>query len=57
MCRGHHRAKTHAGWSYERPAPTVYLWTSPSAHHYLVTPAGTRALHPADEAGTDPPEE
>ncbi|UMG92153.1 HNH endonuclease [Nocardioides sp. TF02-7] len=46
LCRGHHRAKTHAGWSYERLAPTVYLWTSPSRHRYLVTAAGTRAPPP-----------
>ncbi|UMG92334.1 HNH endonuclease signature motif containing protein [Nocardioides sp. TF02-7] len=57
LCRGHHRAKTHAGWSYERLAPTVYLWTSPSQHRYLVTAAGTRALDPDDgEPGADPPE-
>ncbi|UMG92988.1 HNH endonuclease signature motif containing protein [Nocardioides sp. TF02-7] len=57
LCRGHHRAKTHAGWSYERLAPTVYLWTSPSRHRYLVTAAVTRALDPGDDAGTDPPEQ
>ncbi|UNX56549.1 HNH endonuclease (plasmid) [Georgenia sp. TF02-10] len=58
LCRGHHRAKTHAGWGYERLAPAVYLWTSPSGHRYLVTPADTRALDPApDEPGTDPPDQ
>jgi hypothetical protein len=44
LCRGHHRAKTHDGWQYEVIVPGVYLWTLPTGHRYLVTPAGTRPL-------------
>ncbi|WP_148613432.1 HNH endonuclease [Nocardioides rubriscoriae] len=36
LCRGHHRAKTFSLWSYESPAPGVYLWRSPAGATYLV---------------------
>ena len=26
LCRTHHRAKTHAGWSYRFLRPGAYLW-------------------------------
>ena len=35
LCRGHHRLKTHGGWSYTRLDPTTYLWRSPHGHRYL----------------------
>ncbi|GAA1768318.1 HNH endonuclease signature motif containing protein [Nocardioides hankookensis] len=33
LCRGHHRLKTHGGWSYVRTGTTDFLWTSPSGRH------------------------
>ena len=36
LCRGHHRLKTHAGWTYERTGPTTFVWTSPHGHTYTV---------------------
>ncbi|UFU07777.1 HNH endonuclease [Ruania halotolerans] len=41
LCRRHHRAKTHAGWSYLMITPGTYLWTDPDGVHYLVTTTGT----------------
>ncbi len=32
LCRRHHRAKTHQGWSYQRNANGSYTWTSPHGH-------------------------
>ena len=29
LCRGHHRAKTHGHWQYERLPDGSYAWTSP----------------------------
>ena len=36
LCRGHHRLKTHTGWTYERTGPTTFVWTSPHGHTYVV---------------------
>ncbi|SEE91994.1 HNH endonuclease [Ruania alba] len=49
LCRRHHRAKTHAGWSYSMITPGVYYWAAPDGAHYLVTPTGT---YPIPTAGT-----
>ncbi|SEE00646.1 HNH endonuclease [Ruania alba] len=49
LCRRHHRAKTHAGWSYSMITPGVYHWAAPDGAHYLVTPTGT---YPIPTAGT-----
>jgi hypothetical protein len=34
LCRGHHRLKTHGGWSYARTGPTSFVWTSPTGRTY-----------------------
>jgi hypothetical protein len=34
LCRGHHRLKTHGGWTYVRTSPTSFLWTSPTGRTY-----------------------
>lgn len=34
LCRGHHRLKTHGGWTYNRTAPTSFVWTSPTGRTY-----------------------
>lgn len=34
LCRGHHRLKTHSGWTYVRTGPTTFLWTSPSGRRH-----------------------
>ncbi|UFU02026.1 HNH endonuclease [Ruania suaedae] len=44
LCRRHHRAKTHAGWTYQVITPGTYHWASPDGGAYLVTPAGTYNL-------------
>ena len=34
LCRGHHRYKTHAGWTVVRTGPTTFTWTSPHGYTY-----------------------
>jgi hypothetical protein len=34
LCRGHHRYKTHAGWTVVRTGPTAFTWTSPHGYAY-----------------------
>src|SRR5699024_310669 len=46
LCRRHHRAKTHAGWTYVMVTPGTYLWTSPTTQHYLIHPRATFAIPP-----------
>src|SRR5699024_2898482 len=41
LCRRHHRAKTHAGWSYVMVTPGTYLWHSPGGATSLVDSRGT----------------
>ena len=45
LCRRHHRAKTHHGWTYQRNTHGTYTWTSPSGHRYTVDPRGTVTRH------------
>src|SRR3954469_6723237 len=44
LCRGHHRHKTHGGWTYLMLQPGIYLWRSPLGQRALVTGAGTTYL-------------
>jgi hypothetical protein len=44
LCRRHHRAKTHKGWSYRRLPDGSYRWKDPFGHTYLVNRDGTRYL-------------
>ena len=46
LCRGHHRLKTHGGWTYTKLDPTTYLWRSPHGHHYLRDHHGTSRASP-----------
>ncbi|NPC96911.1 HNH endonuclease signature motif containing protein [Nocardioides sp. zg-DK7169] len=50
LCRRHHRAKTHSGWTYEKTEPATYLWRSPHGLHLLKSDGTTRLLtaHPPD---------
>ncbi len=41
LCRSHHRAKTHAAWSYVVLDPGVYLWRSPTGYTFLRDHHGT----------------
>jgi hypothetical protein len=43
-CRGHHRAKTHGGWTYLCLTPGHYLWRSPGGLWFHRGPDGTRDL-------------
>ncbi len=72
LCRRHHRAKTHGGWSYRMIEPGAYLWRSPHGYEFMRNHLGTiettppesrrpRALctdtpDPAADASPDPPE-
>jgi hypothetical protein len=38
LCRRHHRAKHHAGWTVAHQPDGTYRWTSPTGHHYTVQP-------------------
>ena len=57
LCRRHHRAKTHYGWTYVRNRDGTYTWTSPYGHRYTVDPrasslsVGARVPHSATTAG------
>jgi hypothetical protein len=42
LCRGHHRYKTHGGWTYIRTGPTSFTWTSPYGYAYDWDTAHTR---------------
>ncbi|GAA4757890.1 HNH endonuclease signature motif containing protein [Nocardioides endophyticus] len=34
LCRGHHRYKTHGGWTVVRTGPTTFTWTSRYGYTY-----------------------
>jgi len=40
LCRRHHRAKTHFGWTYRRNSDGSYTWTGPSGQRFVVDPGG-----------------
>ena len=54
LCRRHHRAKTHGGWTYTALERGSYVWTSPHGYQYLRDHRGTldvsrdRHPHPSD---------
>ena len=57
LCRLHHRAKTHGGWTYTTLAPGEHLWRSRTGMWFHVGPDGTTALPDHDTASpeTGPP--
>ncbi|BBH15952.1 hypothetical protein Back2_02390 [Nocardioides baekrokdamisoli] len=46
LCRLHHRAKTHGGWSYTTGAPGEYAWFGPHGQSFFTTRATTSPLAP-----------
>jgi hypothetical protein len=46
LCRSHHRAKTHASWTYTTLEPGTHLWRSPHGYQYLRDPSGTQDITP-----------
>ncbi|MQW76222.1 DUF222 domain-containing protein [Nocardioides sp. dk4132] len=51
LCRRHHRAKTHTGWTYDKTDAATCFWRSPHGLH-LVKEGGTTRLvsaHPPDD--------
>lgn len=44
LCRRHHRAKTHAGWTYRFLRPGAYLWRSPTGLWFHRDHTGTTDL-------------
>ncbi len=47
LCRRHHNAKTHGGWTYRRRddgSLPSYEWTSPTGHRHTVVPASRAPL-------------
>jgi hypothetical protein len=58
VCRGHHRIKTHGGWTYRFLRPGAYLWVSPAGYWYHRDGTGTIDLGhhgPAGDGFGDPP--
>jgi hypothetical protein len=53
LCRKHHRAKTHGGWSYTPLERGSYLWTSPHGYQFLRDQHGT--LDVSRDRHTHPP--
>ena len=43
LCRGHHRVKTHGGWTYDVLDRGTYLWHSPNKHLYRRDHTGSTA--------------
>ncbi|MDQ4053808.1 MAG: HNH endonuclease [Actinomycetota bacterium] len=41
LCRRHHRAKTHGGWSYVTLGRGSYLWTTPNGIRMIRDHLGT----------------
>lgn len=52
LCRKHHRAKTHGGWSVDSPAIGVWVWTSPAGARRLVANGCTIDLDPDPALGS-----
>jgi len=44
LSRSPHRAKTHADWLLEQPAPGIFWWTTPTGQQYRVGPNGTMRI-------------
>ncbi len=44
MTRGHHRLKTHGGWTVKQLRPGAWLFRSPHRYYFLVDQHGTTAL-------------
>jgi hypothetical protein len=45
LCRSHHRAKTHRGWTHLRNRDGSCTWTSPYSARYTVDPRGIVTRH------------
>jgi hypothetical protein len=45
LCRGHHRYKTHAGWTVVRTGPTTFTWTNKYGYTYDWDTRHTRHPH------------
>jgi len=45
LCRGHHRYKTHAGWTVVRTGPTSFTWTNRYGYSYDWDTSHTRHTH------------
>ncbi|WP_238998654.1 HNH endonuclease signature motif containing protein, partial [Nocardioides limicola] len=54
LCRTHHRAKTHLGWTYTMLIPGEYLWTSPQGRTYHRGPDGTSPVGGGGGLDTSP---
>ncbi|SFJ44966.1 hypothetical protein SAMN05216561_1321, partial [Nocardioides psychrotolerans] len=49
LCRGHHRAKTHSGWTYDAIDTGSYVWRSPHGLFFRVDHQGTTPVAPPGE--------
>ena len=54
LCRGHHRLKTHSGWTYTTLDPGTYLWSSPHGYQFLRDHHGTLDVSPDPDPPDDP---
>ena len=48
LCRGHHRLKTHGGWTYDVLDRGTYLWQSPHGSLFRRDHTGTEPLDDQD---------
>jgi hypothetical protein len=44
LCRGHHRLKTHGGWTYDVLDRGTYLWHTPNGHLFRRDHTGTQPI-------------
>jgi hypothetical protein len=56
LCRGHHRLKTHGGWTYQLLQPGTYLWRSPHGYTYLRDHQGTLDVTTPNRSDRSPPD-
>jgi hypothetical protein len=45
LCRGHHRYKTHSGWTVVRTGPTTFTWTSRHGYTFDWDTRHARHIH------------
>ncbi|GMA22317.1 hypothetical protein GCM10025864_00760 [Luteimicrobium album] len=55
VCRAHHNAKTHGGWTTSRDPDNTITWTAPSGHRYTTPARPTDPTLPTGPTRHGPP--
>jgi len=55
VCRAHHNAKTHGGWTTSRDPDNAITWTAPSGHRYTTPTRPTDPTLPTGPTRHGPP--